>query len=643
MALTRLLLAAALAASVGPALAQPPPSTKESPGTLNLQSRNPDAGASANNHFALGVSVTTDSSTTNVGYSDENAAEIGLYATNGQALLGGGTTAKRTFLPLDLSLTAPASGQRIGFGDTVVCFGMSDCAAESESVTYGNGPVAGDEGEGLTVVNYVRQQGHLVKTTITAAPAPSHCNTTVAQDVAASKDPQAVAVADASQCAVGDWVVLNTEAATPVPNQAAMQVTAVAPGRLTGVFEINMAKGETITPATVLRLGARTGLGQDRVLVDEARSAYAAGKVTAIAGYAFAGQGAAWSDAMVGGSALDPGCIMLSADAYTGAPFGPGPQALNSWYEIKRVTGPSGLEIFSTSVAGDASYRGRGPGDGAYQIAPCARMLRVDGDLVVLNTNSFAWAPGDAVEEPITPYADSTGYQLQMGAYTNGVTLRAGYAVTNVGARTIGQGLLLQSNMPATGGADTYAWRAGIGIQNAQAGVVQFGGESAYSADGVTRNGFAAFTPGGAPSEGTGLFLAGFDYGAQLAGRTGAALQLTNTETNHGVRIAWPQLTADRAVGFPDQSGTLALSLAATTPRLGGAPLAAGACATADVAVTGATTQMTAVVSAGGGVDPGPGFMPKAWVSGPDKVTVAVCAMAAGAPAPTVYNVRVIQ
>jgi hypothetical protein len=611
--------------------------------TLNVRADDPDAGHNDNDRYAVAIRVTTDSAGSNIGFTDENAVEITQRVDNGMAVFGGGTNAKKTYLPLNIGLVAAGSGQRIGLNERITCFGMSDCAAASQTVVYANGPIGGDEGEDLTVVNYVRQQDHLVKTTVTTVPPPSHCATAVLDDVKASQKPQSVRVADASACHAGDWVILNTEAPTPLPNQSAMQVMASSSGALTGVFNINMRPGQTITPAVVLRLASTYELGQDRLLVNHARPPYAAGHVTRIDGYGFTADGAAWGDGMIGGSALDPGCIMLAADAYTGPPFADGAGTLNSWYEIKRVTSASSLDIYSMSVAADASYRGRGPGDGAYAIAPCARIMVIAGGEVILNTNSFAWAPGDAVEEPITPYADSTGYQLEMGGYTNGATLRAGYMVTNIGARTISQGVLIQGAMPTTGGADPYAWRSGVAIQDAETGVVQFGGQDAYAAEGVTRNGFAALTPGGAPAAGAGLFLSGFDYGAQMRGQRGHAFDITNSVSGHAVQVLWPEVSEDRTLRFPDQSGTLALSLAGETAPIGGAALTAGACASGTAQATGATTAMVALASAAGGVDAGPGFVPKAFVSAPDTVTVEVCALAAGTPAPTRYNVRVLQ
>jgi hypothetical protein len=84
-------------------------------------------------------------------------------------------------------------------------------------------------------------------------------------------------------------------------------------------------------------------------------------------------------------------------------------------------------------------------------------------------------------------------------------------------------------------------------------------------------------------------------------------------------------------------------ALAGTTGSIGGAALTPGQCASGTVVVAGATTSMVAVASASGGISPGFGFVWQAYVNAPGSVTVQVCALVAGTPAATTYNVRVIQ
>lgn len=78
-----------------------------------------------------------------------------------------------------------------------------------------------------------------------------------------------------------------------------------------------------------------------------------------------------------------------------------------------------------------------------------------------------------------------------------------------------------------------------------------------------------------------------------------------------------------------------------TSGSLGGGALIAGACATTTVTVTGATTSMVVVLSPA--TYPGDGFEWASYVSAVNTVTAKVCALIAGTPTASLYNVRVIQ
>lgn len=86
--------------------------------------------------------------------------------------------------------------------------------------------------------------------------------------------------------------------------------------------------------------------------------------------------------------------------------------------------------------------------------------------------------------------------------------------------------------------------------------------------------------------------------------------------------------------------------LSGTSGSIGGSLLAAGACASGTVSITGATTSMAAVASPAGGADPSNGGILgvaiDARVSSSNIVTVSVCSPVAGTPAAATYNVRVI-
>jgi hypothetical protein len=135
-----------------------------------------------------------------------------------------------------------------------------------------------------------------------------------------------------------------------------------------------------------------------------------------------------------------------------------------------------------------------------------------------------------------------------------------------------------------------------------------------------------------------------------------AGVALKSNSSSYGIDL-YPQGSANRFtivgtpstqrfITLPDASGTVAytsqLPLAGTSGSIGGSALAAGQCASGTVAVAGATTSMTAVASAAGGTDPGDGFDVRATVTGSGSVLVRVCALVAGTPAATTYNVRVL-
>jgi hypothetical protein len=83
------------------------------------------------------------------------------------------------------------------------------------------------------------------------------------------------------------------------------------------------------------------------------------------------------------------------------------------------------------------------------------------------------------------------------------------------------------------------------------------------------------------------------------------------------------------------------LPLAGTTGSIGGSALAAGACTSGTVNVTGATTSMAVVATPA--TYPGDGMAWRPYVSSMGVVTVKVCADVAGTPTASTYSVRVIQ
>ena len=78
-----------------------------------------------------------------------------------------------------------------------------------------------------------------------------------------------------------------------------------------------------------------------------------------------------------------------------------------------------------------------------------------------------------------------------------------------------------------------------------------------------------------------------------------------------------------------------------TTGSIGGSALAAGACTSGTVSITGATTSMGVVATPT--TYPGDGTIWDGYVSASGTVTVKVCAIIAATPVSSTYNVRVLQ
>ncbi len=85
----------------------------------------------------------------------------------------------------------------------------------------------------------------------------------------------------------------------------------------------------------------------------------------------------------------------------------------------------------------------------------------------------------------------------------------------------------------------------------------------------------------------------------------------------------------------------LRATLAASSGLIGGAQLGAGACTTESVTVRGATAAMVVAVSPT--TYPGDGFYWQGYVAAPSTVAIKLCAVRAGTPRLSAYNIRIIQ
>jgi hypothetical protein len=697
---------------------------------------NPTIGNDPNDRRLADFHCTTDSTTSNPGFTDENCLQISLTALNGQNSYGHGTNAKKTFLPLSVTGSMTAAGQRFLLGETQNCWGMGDCFGESKSITFAGADIAGDEGQGFQSVSYLQQQRNLVRTSIAERPVRSACNTILIQAVTAARTAQTVAVASTAGCKVDDWVVIGEETPTNTPNHEAVKISAVGARSITGTFLNNHSNGTTITPALVLTLADTSQFGQGRVLVDLKGASYAAGTVASISGGGFAGNGTSWSANMVGGGGYNIGCISLTADDYASAPFQGSNGPLKSWYQIVGVASTTSLGVYSTSVAGDAAYHGHGSGTGGYAIRPCAEVLRVSGRQVILETSTAIWANGDTVELTISPYPDVSGHEEVFAVYTPGGAIRRAYYVSNRGARKFQNAIEITANMPSGSDVDRVGWETGISITNAglgisidatpsagaialsnaalAAGLIRWGPYTApnynqfIGADDGRLMLHSLNGPGLASDPGAltfsesvyprawGNFTGLWALGAIAANNTATRLRFYERASTAGdpqtatsyvdLQYAYPNaggyhglaitgsdsdgailkldfgnrqttLTGALAVGTPvggmpgagainaqavQVNGVaLSVALSGSTARIGGSPLPAGSCASGDASIAHAMTAMAVVATPQ--TYPGDGFFWTGFVATDGLVTVKLCAIVAGTPAPSAYNIRVLQ
>lgn len=215
--------------------------------------------------FTYNTNYSTMSTT---GFDDDIGINVAQNDNVGENTYGPRLRAKAFFAALLINQTNIAAGQRVGWSNTVLCFGMGDCGAHVELVQYGGAPVAGDEGQDFTASQILRQQNGLTKAQITVFGAQTLCNTTTTTSVNGSSTAQAVGVLDSTNCNIGNWVVVNV---IPPDNSAyteAVKITAVGAGpcpgvncTITGVFQNDWTLGAIANPFTSIVQGTCPGGG----------------------------------------------------------------------------------------------------------------------------------------------------------------------------------------------------------------------------------------------------------------------------------------------------------------------------------------------------------------------------------------------
>lgn len=134
----------------------------------------------------------------------------------------------------------------------------------------------------------------------------------------------------------------------------------------------------------------------------------------------------------------------------------------------------------------------------------------------------------------------------------------------------------------------------------------------------------------------------GFLYTGSVAGKpTGVPANLTGYYANS---VPTRYDTTNNQICYYNsgwQCATAKPVLSGTSASLGGGALAAGACTSGTVAITGAAVGMDAHATPS--TYPGDGSEWAAYVSAANTITVKVCAIIALTPTASVYNVRVLQ
>lgn len=443
---------------------------------LDLETTQPVIGLNVDHTFCSGIKIGVFTSSTNLvpTFSNIECFSIDAQIYNGDYDFGFALQ-KTSFMANHIQMQGYAAAQRFCNVRDMHGYGMGDCFFNSDRMDYWGGPYSGDEGVGWWSASFLGQpQGTHAIQNVTSVTRTTF-STTLTQVVFGSQNVQTVTVASTAGANVGDWIVVNQQVDSGHNSIEAVKITAVGSGTISGVFRNDHANSETITPALVLGLTSLAFFGQQRVIVNMSGTSYSVGQIDGVSGFGLNNAGASWSNSMVGGNALNIGAIAVTKDDFTGAPFSVG-SPMKSWYQIISVASPTFLNIHSTTVSGDPSYRGVGTLPSNYVIRPAARLLYLDNvgnTNAICETSTHTWTPGDTVESICCPYPDITGMDFRYAFYTGGCTARSLFSVSNVGARQFSYGALVQgSHDPLkTNNRDEWAYGVGMQINGSQVGI----------------------------------------------------------------------------------------------------------------------------------------------------------------------------
>jgi hypothetical protein len=454
-----------------------------------------------NYNRAVQFTATYDKLISNAAFTDQSVVGIDLEFKAGLNVFNSdpqaNAQAKYTPIALNVGGNFIGAGEKFTLALTSNFWSMGDSFMFSGNTVYAGGPIAGDEGQGWSPQMQLGQPNGAVHDTITAVVRTTY-SATITSPVVGSQIPQAIPVSTTVGASIGDWIVINQS--VPGNNSAiwAAQITAINPSvSITCICPINCAIGTTITPALCLNMNnGGFQYGEGRVLVNYSGTSYSTGTISSIVGGAFNGSGTTWTNTMVGGNALNIGAIYLDIDTLTLSPFSVS-LPCRSVYQINTIVNPTELGAFSTSVAADLSYRGRGVGQTGltYKIIPGARVLLVNpitGGLptftAICETSTHTWTVGDTVECTVCPYPDVHGWDYVVAQWNAGGNRRFAINLLNAGARTFDTGINFSGQPtfignPANPGYDGFSFATGVNFASCKNPIVIL---TATSSDGTS-------------------------------------------------------------------------------------------------------------------------------------------------------------
>jgi hypothetical protein len=414
---------------------------------VNASFTNPTTSSNANSQYLTQLTITTDGTRQNPGFSNFLITNYVLNVIHGQN--DPDQASKKTFIVFNADMEARGCGQRVALGSTIDAYGGGDAFASGDTVNFACGVTgSGDEGQFLYRGD-LKELGSLAKDQIqSVAPKPSINTTTSSALTRNGTVPQTVSVnaPGTGNLPAGQWVVLDPGliGSDAFKRMEAVKVSNVTSNSFDCVVTHDHPASVAVVGTVVLTLkGTAYQWGEQRDVVNLTQtditgdSAY--GDTSNTTFTRLSGQN--WTADMLTGGPYSIGYIALMGDDVTSGPFAPpDSDPLKAWYPITGVADNSHLFINRLSQAGVSSYIGSvlQANPSKWTIKPGARILAFDGsdinaNIVVLSPNNHAWAANDMLECVHSTSADCNGMVLRVTNYLVGGGYGSAYSVQNHG------------------------------------------------------------------------------------------------------------------------------------------------------------------------------------------------------------------